>query len=67
MAKTAAECRPRGVPCYVSFEAWLGCGVGACLTCVVKFRPPDGDWRWVRACKEGPVFECRQLEWEEEA
>lgn len=36
----------------LSAEAVMGCGVGACLSCV--FQTPDG--RYIRSCVEGPVF-----------
>ncbi len=51
---------------WVSVDRNMGCGVGACLTCVLKTRTPDGGWRWQRSCKEGPVFECRDICWEDE-
>jgi dihydroorotate dehydrogenase electron transfer subunit len=52
------------------FTAWLSmdenmaCGVGACLTCVIKRRTQDGEWEWARCCKDGPVFESREVIWE---
>jgi dihydroorotate dehydrogenase electron transfer subunit len=53
------------------FTAWLSmdknmaCGVGACLTCVIKRHTDDGGWEWARCCKDGPVFESREILWEE--
>jgi dihydroorotate dehydrogenase electron transfer subunit len=49
---------------WVSVDRHMGCGVGACLTCVLRVRTADGGWAWQRACKDGPVFECRQVCWE---
>ena len=52
------------------FTAWLSldenmvCGVGACLTCVIKRKTEDG-WEWARCCKDGPIFESREILWEE--
>ncbi len=52
------------------FTAWLSldenmvCGVGACLTCVIKRKTEDG-WEWARCCKDGPVFESREILWED--
>ena len=43
----------------------MGCGVGACLTCVVKVSDGSGGWKWARSCHEGPVFEARELVWDE--
>ena len=53
-----------------NFTAWLSmdenmaCGVGACLTCVIKRKTDDG-WEWARCCKDGPVFESREIIWED--
>ena len=49
---------------WLSLDNKMGCGVGACLTCVQKIRTPDGDWTWERVCREGPVFESRSVVWE---
>lgn len=55
----------RDLRAWVSLDNNMGCGVGACLTCVVKVRneEPQG-WEWARSCREGPVFECRDVLWE---
>lgn len=54
----------RGWAAWTSMDNNMGCGVGACLTCVLKVR--DGDqWAWARACREGPVFNAREVLWEE--
>jgi dihydroorotate dehydrogenase electron transfer subunit len=53
------------------FTAWLSmdenmaCGVGACLTCVIKRYTDEGGWEWARCCKDGPVFESREILWDE--
>jgi len=39
-------------------EEHMACGIGACLGCVVKTR--DG---YTRICKEGPVFEAKEIVW----
>ncbi|MEI6891716.1 MAG: dihydroorotate dehydrogenase electron transfer subunit [Pontiella sp.] len=52
------------------FTAWLSldqdmaCGVGACLTCVIKRKTKDG-WEWARCCKDGPIFESREILWDD--
>jgi dihydroorotate dehydrogenase electron transfer subunit len=51
---------------WLALDRHMGCGVGACLTCVQKIRTPDGGWTWQRVCREGPVFESREIVWEEE-
>ena len=63
VAAIAAE---RSVPCQVSLEGYMACGVGACLGCVcqgAKHTPETPDYRCV--CSEGPVFESRELAWED--
>jgi dihydroorotate dehydrogenase electron transfer subunit len=54
----------RGLPCQVSLDPWMGCGVGTCLGCVVRIRragEPRAKWRC--ACTEGPVFDSREVAW----
>ncbi len=48
-----------GVRCYVSMEARMLCGVGACLGCVVPTVSGNA-----RVCKDGPVFDAGQLVFE---
>jgi dihydroorotate dehydrogenase electron transfer subunit len=52
-----------GVPCQVSLETPMACGVGACFSCVTKVRTPDG-WDYRRVCVDGPVFDATGLLWE---
>jgi dihydroorotate dehydrogenase electron transfer subunit len=40
-------------------EQWMGCGVGACLACVV----PAAGGGYVRVCTEGPVFPAEAIDW----
>lgn len=48
-----------GVDCEVSLENHMACGVGACLCCVEKTVKGN-----VCVCKDGPVFNLRQLTWQ---
>lgn len=57
VAKVAAEF---GVPCQVSMEERMGCGVGACLVCATPMM--DGTVKHV--CKDGPVFNAREVDWD---
>lgn len=59
---TAALARSLGVPCLVSLETPMACGLGVCFSCVVKVRQPDGGWDYRRACVDGPVFDAETLE-----
>lgn len=58
----AALCKDHGVACQVSMEEWMGCGVGACLSCVRRIKV-DGVPRWVRLCVEGPVLDGAKVVW----
>lgn len=51
----------REVPCYLSLETPMACGIGACFSCVVKVRQEDGSWDYRRACVEGPIFDASRL------
>ena len=44
--------------CQLCIERHMGCGLGTCLSCVVRVCDPErpGGWRWALACTDGPVF-----------
>jgi len=49
------------VPCDVSLETPMACGVGICFSCVTKVKTADGGWDYQRVCVEGPIFNGAQL------
>jgi dihydroorotate dehydrogenase electron transfer subunit len=51
------------IPCQVSLETPMACGIGICFTCVAKIRQADGTWDYKRTCVEGPVFDAGSGEW----
>ena len=51
------------VPCQVSLETPMACGIGICFTCVAKVKQPAGGWDYKRTCVEGPVFDAEMIEW----
>ena len=55
--------RELGICCQLSVERNMGCGLGTCLSCVVRVRDPraPSGWRWALSCSEGPVFDRDQL------
>lgn len=59
LAAIARICGEARVPCQVSLEAHMACGVGACLGCVV----PGTRASYLRVCKEGPVFDAYEVRW----
>ncbi|MCX8092915.1 MAG: dihydroorotate dehydrogenase electron transfer subunit [Candidatus Goldbacteria bacterium] len=41
---------------FASFESYMGCANGVCLSCVIKIKNGK-DFDYVRVCKEGTVFD----------
>jgi len=48
------------LPCQVSLEEFMACGVGGCAGCAVAVSTPDGE-QMQRVCVDGPVFDARQV------
>ncbi|HZJ82652.1 MAG TPA: dihydroorotate dehydrogenase electron transfer subunit [Clostridia bacterium] len=44
-----------GVPCQMSLEERMGCGIGGCLVCSCAVKRRD-DWDYKKVCQDGPVF-----------
>jgi dihydroorotate dehydrogenase electron transfer subunit len=51
------------LPCFVSLETVMSCGMGICFGCVVQYKenPDSAEWDYKRTCKEGPVFDAYKL------
>lgn len=49
------------IPCEMSLEERMGCGIGACLGCAVKVVSGT-EPRYGHVCKEGPVFKSTDVE-----
>ncbi len=75
-ATAVAACGPRGMlravasiaeahglPCQVSLEERMGCGIGACLVCACALKGEDGQTRYGHVCKDGPVFDAKEVDW----
>ncbi len=63
MQKVSEICLKEGIPCQVSLEAAMACGVGACLGCAVR-NASATDGSYYHVCKDGPVFDAMMIEWE---
>jgi dihydroorotate dehydrogenase electron transfer subunit len=48
-----------GIPCQVSMEERMACGIGVCLGCAIKVN--SGGYKMV--CKDGPVFDAKEIAW----
>ena len=77
LASLSSWAEAYGFPCQVSLETHFGCGLGICAGCAVPVRAvpavagaAEGDAagdafdRYVFACREGPVFDSRRVEWD---
>lgn len=68
MLKAVAHiARLHKVPCQVSLEERMACGVGVCLGCPVKVRGQGPVARvkeeYKMVCKDGPVFNAEEVIW----
>jgi dihydroorotate dehydrogenase electron transfer subunit len=59
MAVVAGAAEERDVPCEVSLDARMACGIGACSGCV---RPGSNE-KNLCVCTDGPVFDSREVLW----
>lgn len=58
LKKVAEFARDTQIPCQVSLERRMGCGIGACLSCVCETHSG-----YKRVCVDGPVFEANEIVW----
>jgi dihydroorotate dehydrogenase electron transfer subunit len=59
----ASVARRWNVPCHLSLETPMACGVGICFSCVTRVRTADG-WDYRRVCVDGPIFDAASLAWD---
>lgn len=52
------------IPCWISMEERMACGIGACLGCVCRTTKTDAhsQVKNARVCKDGPVFRAEELD-----
>ena len=66
MQAVAAISLEAQVPCQVSLEEYMACGIGICVGCAVELATAQGDTdygRYARVCVDGPAFDARQIKW----
>jgi dihydroorotate dehydrogenase electron transfer subunit len=56
----ARLCREYDLPCQVSLEEYMACGVGGCAGCVVQVEEESGP-AMRRVCVDGPVFDAKTV------
>lgn len=55
----ASFARGSDIPCEVSLEGPMGCGIGICQGCPVELAGPGTSYALM--CKDGPVFDIRTI------
>lgn len=51
------------IPCQISLEERMACGMGVCLGCAVKTaKSPEEAPEYWHVCKAGPVFQAKDVE-----
>jgi dihydroorotate dehydrogenase electron transfer subunit len=58
MKEVGLFCKGKNIECEVSLEHLMGCGIGACLCCVVETVKGN-----LCTCTDGPVFNINDLKW----
>ena len=61
----ARLCERNGVPCQVSLEENMPCGIGVCNGCVVRVKGAADDYgSYRRICVEGPAMWAHEVDWD---
>jgi dihydroorotate dehydrogenase electron transfer subunit len=55
----ASFARASEIPCEVSLEGPMGCGIGICQGCPVELAGPEKSYALM--CKDGPAFDIRTI------
>jgi len=65
LQEIAALSKRYNIPAWISLEEHMACGMGACFGCAVKTRYsiPNTQYEYKRVCKEGPVFDAKEIIW----
>ena len=70
MRETCRIALSHNLPCQVSLDEPMACGFGICFGCAVKIKrqatsdkQQNGEVTYKLACKDGPVFEAREVLW----
>ena len=61
LAALAKEAKASKAPAQVSLDAYMACGIGACLGCAILTKQG-----YKLVCKDGPVFDAQEIVWTKE-
>lgn len=59
LSALAALAGDRDIPCEISLESAMACGIGICQGCPVELR--SGEKKYALVCKEGTVFDTKKI------
>ena len=59
LKKIASICKDKQIPCQVSLENYMACGLGACLSCTIETT----SGKRLKVCSDGPVFDSTEVVW----
>ena len=66
LAAIAPIAERHNMPYQASMEANMACGFGACMGCVVPVRGNARERTYRLVCKDGPIFDGREILWDEQ-
>jgi len=61
LASTAHLAKDFSLPCQVSMERMMACGIGLCQSCAVEVKKNHSDTEYRLCCKDGPVFDAEKV------
>ena len=64
MKKVSEWAMEKNLPCFVSLERAMACGIGVCLVCTCKIKAENEEgFEHKRCCADGPVFNSTEVIW----
>lgn len=66
LANTARLAKDFSLPCQISMERMMACGIGLCQSCVVDTKNKTGHSEYTLCCKNGPVFDAEIVNFHDE-
>lgn len=61
LAEVAKLAETFDLPCQVSMERRMACGIGLCQSCAVEIKTEATQTEYKLCCKDGPVFDSRKV------
>ena len=61
LRETALLAEKFDLPCQVSTERMMACGIGLCQSCAVEVKTASTDTKYHLCCKDGPVFDAKDI------